>query len=137
MSISTRGRYAVRMMVDIAQEGVEHPVSLRSIAERQDISYKYLEQIAMPLVKGGLIHSIRGAHGGYALSKPASLISIYEILSITEGDMTPVSCVQDDGASCQRSSECRTLEFWKGYDKVIREYSSGVTLAQLAGTEGY
>lgn len=134
MSISTKARYALRMMIDIAKEGGK-PVSLKTVAKNQCVSYKYLEQIVIPLVHAGIIKSYRGAYGGYALAKPAEQISAGDILRATEKSISPVECVNSQNA-CERTQICKAYPFWSGLDKVINEYVDGITLADLIQGEG-
>ena len=131
MKISTKGRYAVRMMLDLAEHGEGRYVALKEIAERQGISKKYLEQIIPLLNRAGFLYATRGALGGYRLSRLPSQYTVCEILEITEGDLTPVRCVTDGGASCKRSADCPTLPLWQGLDKVVRDYLNGFTLQDL------
>ena len=130
MVISTRGRNALRLMLDIAQQPGESPVSLSSVSERQLISTKYLEQIVSPLVKAGLLTSVRGANGGYLLARPAEQITTGDILRTGEGNLAPVACLLTD-EECPRASACDTLPFWKGLDDAITAYIDSVTLADL------
>lgn len=130
MVISTRGRNALRLMLDIAQQPGDAPVSLASISERQLISAKYLEQIVSPLVKAGHLTSVRGANGGYLLTKPADQITAGDILRAGEGGLAPVACLLSE-EECPRASACETLPFWKGLDDAITAYIDSVTLADL------
>ena len=111
MKISTKGRYAIRIMLDIAQNGTEQRVSLKDIAKRQDISVKYMEQIIGQLCKAGLLKSTRGAQGGYTLTKLPAQYSIGEILRITEGELVPVACLEGEKNVCPRRDICATLGF--------------------------
>lgn len=130
MKISTKGRYALRMLIDLAM----HPdgyVALKDIAQRQNISKKYLEQIVPLLNKAGLMRTNRGYQGGYMLSKPATQYSVGEILRLTEGSLAPVSCLADDTNECPRASECITLPVWEGLNKVIYDYLDNITLYDI------
>lgn len=129
--ISTRGRYALRMMVDLAQQGPDARSSLRSVSERQGISLKYLEQLASTLVSAGLIASVRGPRGGYYLTRPADQITAGDVLRAAEGSLAPVACLCD-GAECDRRDTCPTIGFWGGLEKATSDYLDGSTLAQLA-----
>lgn len=129
MKISTKGRYALRAMIDIALNGDGNYVSLKVIADRQQISKKYLEQIMTMLVKANLIETVRGNTGGFKLIKKPSEYSVYEILSATEGSLAPVDCVTDN--TCSRRKECKMLAFWTGLDDVINEYLKSKTLEDL------
>ena len=129
--ISTRGRYALRIMVELAMYPGEDYMPLKDIAQRQDISGKYLEAIVKLLVKSGLVNGLRGKGGGYRLARPAANYSILEILDATEGSLVPVSCLAGDPGCCPRVGSCVTLPMWQGLDHVIKEYLSGITLEQL------
>ena len=131
MRISTKGRYAMQLMLDLARYNTGEPISLKDISKRQEISEKYLEQIISLLNKGGFVRSVRGAQGGYLLNRDPKDYKVGEILRITEGDLAPVACLQSGAAPCARAADCRTLSVWDGYYKLSREYFSGVTLADL------
>lgn len=129
--ISTKGRYALRMMVDLAQQGPEARSTLRSVSERQGISIKYLEQLASSLVGAGLVKSVRGPRGGYLLARCPDQITAGDVLRAAEGTMAPVACLAE-GAGCDRRDTCTTLRFWNGLQKATDSYVDGVTLAELA-----
>ena len=131
MKISTRGRYALRFMIDLARYGNGPYALLRDIAARQRISLKYLEQIATALGKAGLIKSIRGPQGGYRLTRSPQEYTVGDILRLTEGDLAPVPCAAQDPADCPRSEDCATLPVWRGLNRVINEYLDGITLQDL------
>ncbi len=131
MKISTKGRYALRMLIDLAQNQGEGYVSLKDIANRQEISKKYLEQIVAMLNRPDILRTNRGYQGGYRLAKPASEYTIGEILRVTEGSIAPVSCLDGDEMSCDRADICATLSIWKGLNKVICEYLDGITLQDV------
>ena len=132
MKISTKGRYGLRMMIDIAMNQNEGPVSVRDIARRQSLSDKYLEQIITQANKAGLLKSIRGAGGGYQLSRPAKDISVGEILRVLEGNLAPVSCVdQDDTCRCGRADRCVTMEVWQQIQAAVSGVVDHLTLADL------
>ena len=131
MKISTKGRYALRMMADLALRGGNEYVALKDIAERQNISKKYLEQIVPLLNKAELLKTNRGFQGGYALVKPPEQYSVGEILRVTEGNLSPVSCLQFGTNECPRSADCVTLPVWEGLYKVITEYLDGITLSDI------
>ncbi|MBR1689740.1 MAG: Rrf2 family transcriptional regulator [Oscillibacter sp.] len=131
MKISTKGRYALRLMMDVAEHDGEGYVSLKDAAERQGISLKYLEQIAGVLSKAGLLHSGRGAQGGYRLAKPPEAYSVGSILRLTEGNLAPVACLEGPENLCQRCGECPTLDFWTGLYAVVNDYIDRYTLADL------
>ena len=130
MRISTKGRYALRMMVDLAEHRDEGYISLKDIAERQEISKKYLEQIVSVFHQSELIRANRGSMGGYMLAKPPSNCTVGEILRLTEGSLSPVACA-DGPAECERSADCPTLLVWKGLSKVINEYLDSITLQDI------
>ena len=120
--ISTRGRYALRMLIDLAQNEGNGFVALKDIAERQNISKKYLEQIIPVLNRSGLLKTSRGFAGGYKLIKPPCDYTVFEILSATEGDLAPVACLEGQEILCPRSDICLTLPVWKGLKDVIKNY---------------
>ena len=132
MKISTKGRYAIRLMLDIAVHNDRGNVSLKDVSKRQDISLKYLEQIVNMLSKAGLVRAHRGAQGGYRLQRDADKITIGDILRVTEGDIAPVACLETEQNTCPRAASCPTLSFWEGLYRTINEYLDGTTLAQLA-----
>lgn len=131
MLISTKGRYAMRLMIDIAQLGEGGKVSLREVAEVEGISLKYLEQLVRPLAHSGLIVGSRGKNGGYSLARPAADIKAGDILRAVEGTTIPVACSALE-TGCERGTECNAVRFWAGLDKVIEDYVDGATLASLA-----
>lgn len=131
MKVSTKGRYALRLMIDLAEHDSGDYIPLRDISERQGISVKYLEQIVTQLSRAGFLRSVRGAQGGYRLSRRPENYPIGEILRITEGDLAPISCLTDDTIRCPREAECATLDFWKGLHKVINDYVDSVSLDDL------
>lgn len=131
MMISTKGRYALRTMIDIARQGGDKFVSLRDISEREGISMKYLEQIVGQLTRAGLLKSGRGAAGGYKLARPAAEYTAGDILRLTEGALAPVACLADDANHCERCGQCTTIDFWQGLYRTINQYVDGVTLEQL------
>ena len=131
MKISTKGRYALRMMIAIAEKEDDSLTTLREVAESQAISVKYLEQLVGRLTNAGLLVGHRGIHGGYSLAKPAEQITAGDILRASEGGTAPVACLEDDFGICPRRGECETIQFWMGLDKVIEDYVDSVTLADL------
>ena len=132
MMVSTRGRYALRVMVDLAQQNTTGFIPLSDVAERQDISEKYLESIISSLSKRGLLDSIRGKGGGYKLNRPAGEYTVAEILHATETSMAPVACLNKETNDCPRKDSCTTLPMWKQLYRLTEEYFSGITIAQLA-----
>lgn len=131
MLISTRGRYAMRVMIDLAEHQGEGFVPLKVIAQRQEISEKYLESIIKLLVKARLLSGVRGKGGGYQLTKAPEQYTAGEILRLTEESLSPVSCLEEDAAACPRSAVCRTLPLWKGLNDVINGYLNHITVADL------
>ena len=134
MVISTKGRYALRMMLDLAQQDPEAYSSLKSVAQRQDISIKYMEAIAAHLNRAGLVISQRGKEGGYRLARPASEITVAEVLHCAEGSLAAVACLELDeqgNAACERAAHCLTLPLWRRLDGVMDEYLSGVTVQDV------
>ncbi|MCD8181288.1 MAG: Rrf2 family transcriptional regulator [Firmicutes bacterium] len=131
MKISTKGRYAIRLMLDIAIHGNNKNVSIRDVAQRQNISIKYLEQIVGMLARVGYLKSIRGAQGGYRLAKKPSEYTVGDILRITEGSLSPVACLEDEVNQCDRAEVCPTIKFWEGLYKVINDYVDSATLEDL------
>ena len=132
MKISTKGRYALRLMLDLALNNTGEAVSLKDIARRQDISDKYLEQIISILNKAGYVRSIRGAQGGYILRRPAKEYTVGMILRLTEGTLAPVSCLKDDAVPCDRAGDCCTLPIWKGLAELVDKYFDSMTLKEVA-----
>ena len=131
MMVSSKGRYALTVMVDIAKHDDDTYVSLADIAERENLSMKYLESIIAMLNKGGMLVSARGKNGGYKLAKEPKDYSINEILLLTEGSLAPVNCIMQDGVQCDKAAGCSTLPLWAGLDKVIDNYLSGITLEDI------
>ena len=133
MKISTKGRYALRLMLDIAMNSTVNPVPLKDTAERQSISVKYLEQIISALVRVGYVKSIRGPQGGYRLAKAPADYTVGMILRQVEGSMVPVACLAEGGMDCTRQGECVTLRIWKELDEAIRGVLEKYTLEDLIG----
>lgn len=133
MMISTRGRYALRVMIDLATQNRESYIPLRDIAQRQDISEKYLESIVKVLTKEGLLEGLRGKGGGYRLTRPAQEYTVYDILKLSEGSLAPVSCLEceENARKCSRAADCPTLPMWKELDEMIKNYFSNITIADL------
>ena len=134
MLVSTKGRYALRVMIDLAEHIDEGYIPLQTIAKRQGISEKYLESILAVLSKAGLLDAVRGKGGGYRLSKPAKEYTAFEVLSLTEGTLAPVTCLES-GQQCENAVNCRTLPLWQGLDQVIAAYLCSYTLADLTREE--
>ena len=135
MKVSTKGRYALRLMVDLALNNNGENISLKEISARQGISVKYLEQIISVLNKAKYVKSIRGAQGGYILTKRPEEYTVGMILRLTEGSLAPVSCLAQGAAPCRRMSSCRTYDMWKGLDDLIEDYFGKITLADLAAPD--
>ncbi|MBO4636435.1 MAG: Rrf2 family transcriptional regulator [Clostridiales bacterium] len=132
MKISTKGRYALRMLVDLAEHRSEGYTALKTIAERQGISKKYLEQIVPILNRTDILLTNRGFQGGYQLGREPSEITVGEVLRLTEGSLSPVACIgPNEIVNCDRSVDCPTLPIWKGLDKVIHDYLYSVTLQDI------
>lgn len=135
MRISTKGRYALRLMTDIAVHGQDGWVSLKDAAARQGISVKYLEQIAGILSRAGLLHSSRGAQGGYRLTRAPEDYPLGDILRLTEGDLAPVACLEGGENCCARCDTCATLDFWTGLYVAVQQYVDQYTLADLVRSQ--
>ena len=129
--ISTKGRYAIRIMLDIAQNDDGSYIPLKDIAERQDLSKKYLEIIAKELVAGGLLIGASGKGGGYRLSRTPDKYTIGEILELMEGTLSPVACLADKKYKCNRKKKCQTLPMWQEYDKLVHDFFNGKKLSDL------
>ena len=132
MMVSTRGRYALRLLVDLAEQDGDRYITLREIAERQEISEKYLESIVKELVRAGILEGLRGKGGGYRLGRSADELNVLDVLQVMEGTLAPVACLEAGAKPCSRAADCRTLPLWKGLDKVVREYLGGFTIRDLA-----
>ena len=131
MMVSTKGRYALRVMVDLAEHNSGDYIPMKDVAERQEISLKYLEKILPSLTKSGMIEGVHGKGGGYKLTKAPDEYKVWDILVEAEGNMAPVACLAADAPACSRAAECRTLPLWQKYYEITKEYFSGVTLADL------
>ena len=131
MLISTKGRYALRVMIDLAEHRGEGFIPLKTIAQRQEISEKYLESIIKLLVRSRLLSGVRGKGGGYRLTKAPEQYTVGDILRLTEESLAPVSCLATEADACPKAAVCRTLPLWKGLDQVINGYLDSVTVADL------
>ena len=131
MMISTKGRYALRFLIDVAEHQAQGYVPLRDTARRQDISEKYLEIIVKTLVQSGLLTALRGKGGGYRLNRPPERYGIREILAVTDGPLAPVACLDSHENRCPRAGRCATLPMWQELDEIIDRYLEGVTLRDL------
>ncbi|MBR2717470.1 MAG: Rrf2 family transcriptional regulator [Oscillospiraceae bacterium] len=131
MMISTKGRYALRVLIDMAEHQSDGHVPLKEIASRQEISEKYLESIVKTLVQAGILTGLRGKGGGYRLRVPPEQCTVGRVLRLTEGTLAPVACLEENSAPCARAADCRTLSLWEGLDRVIKQYLDGYTVADL------
>ncbi|MDD2524368.1 MAG: Rrf2 family transcriptional regulator [Endomicrobiaceae bacterium] len=131
MKISTKGRYALRLMIDLAEHSNGKYITLKDISARQEISIKYLEQIITQLSKAGLLKSVRGPQGGYKLSKDSKDYTVGDILRVTEGNLSPVACLEYDTNKCNSYEKCSTVDFWAGLYQLIQKYVDSVTLEDL------
>lgn len=129
--VSTRGRYALRVMIDIAEHGDGKYTAMKSVAERQEISLKYMEKILPLLVSANLIEGVQGKGGGYRLTREPKDYSVSEILNVTEGSLAPVACLECGAEACKRTAECRTLPMWMELNRIVNDYLDKVTLADL------
>ena len=134
MIISTKGRYALRVMIDLAEHQADGYIPLKEIAARQEISEKYLETILKALVRERFLIGLRGKGGGYRLSRLPEQYTVGSIIRLTEGELAPVSCLESRAAPCPRASRCRTLPMWKEFDKVINNFFDSYTIADLMQT---
>ncbi len=134
MKISTKGRYALRMLLDLAEHRRDGYIALKDIAERQEISKKYLEQIVPILNRSDILKTNRGYQGGYMLAKDPEQYTVGDILRLTEGSLAPVFCAECPG-DCKRSADCPTLPVWQGLYKVMTEYLDGITLQDILDNE--
>ena len=135
MKISTKGRYALRMLLDLGEHRNDGFIALKEIAERQNISKKYLEQIIPILNQGGMLRTERGAQGGYMLARTPEHYTVGEILRLTEGSLAPVTCLDGDKKDCERASDCRTLALWKEFYDVIKDFFGKKTIKDLTHRE--
>ena len=132
MMVSTKGRYALRVLIDIAMHPQEEYVSLKGIAQRQDVSMKYIETIVSTLAKAGILESLRGKNGGYRLKEKPSKCTVASVLKLTEGTLAPVACLNSCGKDeCNRTDKCLTLPMWQKLDEIVNDYLESVTLADL------
>ncbi len=131
MMVSTKGRYALRVMLDLCQHAGDGFVSLKTVSQRQDISMKYLEAIVATLQKGGLLESRRGKEGGYRLTRKTEEYTVGDVVKLTEGSIAPVACLESCINTCERSPSCPTLPMWIKLEGIVSEYLDGVTLKDL------
>ena len=131
MKISTRGRYALRVMIDLAENYSGSYIPLKEIVERQEISQKYLEGIMTDLSKKHLVDALHGKGGGYKLAKEPQDYTVKEILLTTEVSLEPIACLEEGAPPCPRAARCKTLKMWKGFSKLVNDYFEGITLLDL------
>ncbi len=131
LRISTKGRYGLRLMMDLALHANETHVPLKDVAARQNITVRYLEAVISPLMKANLVMSVRGKGGGYRLTRPADQYNVFEILACSEGDLVPVSCLVAKENMCPRAHDCSTLPIWEGFYRLTKDYFEGINLAQI------
>lgn len=131
MIVSTRGRYALRVLIDMAEHNNDDRIPLKEIAERQEISQKYIEAIMSLLSKNGIVNGVHGKGGGYKLIKKPSEYKVGEILEITEGTLAPVACLEKNAETCPREPNCRTLPMWSKLDNLIKNFFNSITIADL------
>ena len=135
MMISTRGRYALRVLIDLAEPQNGEYIPMKEVAARQDISLNYIERIMPVLTKAKLVEGVHGKGGGYRLTKNPKEYKVGDILRLTEGDLAPVACVGCDAKECNRTHKCRTVSMWEKFYAVTNEYFDGITLADLMQSE--
>ena len=131
MMISTRGRYALRVMIDLAEHIDNGYVPMKEVAKRQEISLKYLERILPVLVKNGLVEGVQGKGGGYKLSRAPENCTVGEILRLTDGNLAPVACLECSAEPCEKKNSCKTLSMWTEFHHITNEYFDGITIADL------
>lgn len=135
MLISTKGRYALRVMIDLAEHQNGNCIPMKEIAQRQDISQKYLERIMVVLTKAGLVYGAHGKGGGYKLNRPPEEYRVSDILRLLEGSLAPVSCLECNAEPCEKAAECRTLPMWKEVSTMLNNYFDSITIADLMRTD--
>ena len=133
--ISTRGRYSLRIMLDLAERPQGLYTPLKDVAARQEMSLKYIEKILPLLTKAGFIEGVHGRGGGYRLCRAPEEISVGEVLRVTEGELAPVSCLECGAKPCERAAYCKTLSMWQDYQRLTQEFFDGISLAQLLSGE--
>ena len=131
MMVSTRGRYALRVMIDLAEQKASGYIPMKDIAARQEISKKYMEQIMPVLVKNGLVDGVHGQKGGYKLTRSPENYKVGEILRLTEGDLAPVACLAKDAEPCERCEKCKTVKMWDNFNRLTNEFFDGITISDL------
>lgn len=133
--VSTRGRYALRVLIDLAEHNNGSYIPMKDVAKRQEISLKYLERILPTLTKAKLIAGVHGKGGGYQLTRSPEDYTVGEVLRLTEGDLAPVACLTPDAEPCTKAAECRTLKMWQGFYDMTNRYFDGITIADLINAE--
>ena len=133
--ISTRGRYALRVLIDLAEHCGNGYIPMKDVAERQGISLKYIEKIMPVLMKEKLIDGMHGKGGGYKLNRDPDNYVVGDILRLTEGDLAPVACLENSASPCEKAAECRTLPMWKEFHRITNEFFDGITIADLMRNE--
>lgn len=136
MMISTRGRYALRVLIDLAEHQNGSYIPMKEVADRQDISLKYIERIMPLLTKAKIVEGQHGKGGGYRLDGEPAKYRVGDILRLTEGDLAPVACLGCDAKPCSRAAECRTLPMWQRFNAMTNDYFNGITIADLMQTAG-
>ena len=131
MMISTRGRYALRVLIDLAEHRNGGYIPMKDVSQRQEISLKYLEKIMPVLTQNGLVEGVHGKGGGYRLCREPDQYRVGQILRLTEGDLAPVACLSCGANPCPRAAQCRTLPMWKGFQELTEAYFDGLTIADL------
>lgn len=131
MIVSTRGRYALRVLIDLAEHENGGYIPMKDVAERQEISLKYLERILPALSKAGLIEGLQGKGGGYRLTRTPEKYGVGEILRLTEGDLAPVACLECGAAPCKRAAHCRTVPMWNRLNDLLNSFFDSITIADL------
>ena len=134
MKISTRGRYAIRVLIDMAEHDSGGYIPLKDIVKRQDVSQKYLESIMLLLSKNGIVEGVHGKGGGYKLAKSPDKVTIGEVLRITEGSLAPVACLEDNAKICERAGNCKTLGLWREFYELVNGFFDGKTIKDLTGS---
>lgn len=136
MKISTRGRYAIRVLIDMAEHDNGGHIPLKDIVKRQDVSQKYLESIMLLLAKSGIVEGVHGKGGGYRLKKSPEELSVGEVLRITEGSLAPVTCLEENAKICERAGSCKTLTLWREFYELVNGFFDGKTIKDLTGNTG-
>ena len=136
MKISTRGRYAIRVLVDMVEHDNGGFIPLKDIVKRQDVSQKYLESIMLLLSKSDIVEGVHGKGGGYRLKKSPEELTVGEILRVTEGSLAPVACLEDNAEICERAGSCKTLPMWREFYALVNEFFDGKTIKDLTGISG-